>query len=307
MPSAKQTDALILSIGEILFDVFPDRKVIGGAPFNFLYHLHQLGFSTAMLSRIGIDPEGGQIRHFLQTRHMNLDFIQTDERYPTGRVQVAMNPDGSHSFQILEEQAYDSIEYPAELFEDDRRDMALIYFGTLAQRGERTAQTIRRIIQQKKGQATLFLDLNLRKPFYNRELIETSLVHCDIMKLNDEELGVLKAMDTGLPESDDDCLKALADRYEISCISLTRGERGSWLLTGGRLYKSEALRVKTVIDTVGAGDAYAACLAAAWLRQWPGDMIIQRAQEMAQALCRIPGAIPEDDRFYDAFRQWLRR
>lgn len=304
MPSFSPKLPFILSIGEILFDSFPDGDRLGGAPFNFICHLHNMGFPTAFLSRIGDDEPGKKILNFLDKRKINRDLLQIDPQKPTGRVQVDMKSDGSHAFNILTEQAYDYISYPEEIIESPGFNPSLIYFGTLGQRGAKTGQTISQVLKKKRPNCLNFLDINLRAPFFSKEVIERSLNFCNILKINNEELSSLKGFFPVLPQGEEECLRKVANHFGIDSVCLTKGDKGSRLLYQNQIFTSKPVTVNKLVDTVGAGDGYAAILAMGILQNWTGEAIINRASEFAARLCESAGAVPGKDDFYSAFKDW---
>lgn len=295
----------IFSIGEVLFDVFGNQEKLGGAPFNFIIHLHKLGFPTGFLTRIGHDHYGDKIIEYLKQKRFNLDFVQFDDNHPTGRVTVEMQPDGSHRFDILSERAYDYIEYPHDLLEAPSFNPSLIYFGTLAERNTVTRETIYRILELKKNKSIIFLDLNLRAPFFDAIIVEKSLKACDVLKVNDEELDQLKSLIPSLPKEPTSAVEKIIDHYNINIACVTRGAKGSELYYEGEFFKKDLIGKISVVDTVGSGDGFAAILAAGILYGWKGNMILERASEFAAKICGQKGAIPEEDSFHESFSKWF--
>lgn len=297
--------ASIFAIGEVLFDAFPEYERLGGAPFNFIIHLHRLGYSTDFLTCVGRDAAGKQILDFLADQEMALQFIQKDDQRPTGRVTVEMLANGGHRFQILPDRAYDSIQYPKNLVESPSFNPALIYFGSLSQRSPITRETLYRILDLKKNKSLVFLDLNLRAPYFDLEIIEQSLRACDILKFNDEELRELQSMMPSLPRNSETCIKQLMQEYALQTVCLTRGGRGSQLFYQGNFFEKSLSDNIEITDTIGAGDGFAAILSAGILEAWSGEQMLSRASEFAGAICGMVGAVPDEDSFYDKYKKWF--
>lgn len=289
----------ILVAGEILFDVYPEHKRLGGAPFNFAYHLHHFGFEVAFVSRIGRDAHGREIEQFLQQRHFPARFLQHDDTHPTGIVHVELDEKGVPAFTIVEEVAYDFIEPATALVAELQRGFDVIYIGTLAQRHQCSRATIRDLLRQKSATTRVFYDVNLRQSFYTHAILEHSLQASDIVKVNEDEFEVLKRF-FGISGDEADAAARLRQRLGLELLCLTRGAAGSVLYYGDRqqVMIAGGDSAGEIVDTVGAGDGYSAALVAGLLAgAAPGEMIRQ-ASRFAASVCTISGAIPEDRRFY---------
>ncbi|MFZ1198869.1 MAG: PfkB family carbohydrate kinase [Desulfobacterales bacterium] len=296
---------MILAIGEILFDVFPDYRRLGGAPFNFACHLKQLGFAVRFVSRIGDDPGGKDIQSIVKDRGFDPADLQIDACHATGEVDIRLDPRGVPTFDILPNVAYDHIDFtPAlgALLED----CTLIYFGTLAQRTDQGYRNLQRILDARKPQTKCLYDINFRPGSFRRQAVGDSLRHADLLKLNEEELEGLKEMHAA-PRSDDDFVAFLREGYAIEEVALTRGHKGSTLFTTAGRFDAATPPLETIADTVGAGDAFASVLAAGYLRGLPPAQTLEAASFLASRLCTVAGAIPEDNRFYDDVIQMLER
>ena len=288
---------MILAIGEILYDVFPDYRRIGGAPFNVAFHLKNLGKPVGFISRIGRDTDGDEIIKRLKQYEFSVEYIQLDERHCTGKVMVDLDRKGIPSFNILPDVAYDYIEFnPAieSLLDENTR---LIYFGTLAQRSEYGFKTIQRILSQRDSSTKCLYDVNLRPGCFTGPVVTASLNQSDVVKLNDEELQVLKRM-FAFEKSDSAFIKHLMAKYVIEMLSLTKGKNGSELFAADQHYRIEPNPLDHVVDTVGAGDAYTAILSIGYLSNWPPNRILKQATEFANSICKIKGAIPDEPNFY---------
>jgi len=292
---------VISVIGEILFDEFPNYRRLGGAPFNFAYHLKNFGFNVRFVSKIGMDDAGKEILHKLELARFNLDDIQVDEDHPTGSVNVQLDKSGAPQFDIISDVAYDYIEFIPEYHSNIINAAQMIYFGSLIQRSKAGYENLQTFITRNSSETLNFYDINLRPGCYNNAIIEKSLTKTDILKLNISELGKLKQM-LSLKVSNDDLVYHLMETQSISTVSLTKGESGSELFTNQGCFNSETARAIKVVDSVGAGDAYAAMLAAGLLEKWRPEEIVERASLFASRVCEIKGAIPDSASFYEPFK-----
>jgi fructokinase len=292
---------VILAIGEILFDVFPDYRRLGGAPFNFAYHLKNFGFNVRFISRIGMDDAGKEILHRLELARFNLDDVQIDDDHPTGSVNVKLDKSGTPEFDIISEVAYDYIEFIPEYHLNLISNAKMIYFGSLVQRGETGFENLQAFISRNSPKILNFYDINLRPGCYNNAIIEKSLLKTDILKLNTGELAKLKQM-LSLKNSNEEFVHHLIETHSIRTVSLTKGELGSELFTSQGSFSSEPIEAIKVVDSVGAGDAYAAMLVAGLLKKWSPEKILYRASLFASRICEIKGAIPESASFYEPFK-----
>ena len=295
---------MILSIGEILFDMFPEGRRLGGAPFNFAYHIHRLDGSVRFLSRIGQDPEGQAILDFLAERQFPVGDLQRDEKYPTGRVLVTLDVGGSAQFDILSGVAYDFITVTPAIAQFVKEDCDLIYFGSLIQRTAQGAQTVRRILGLRSPRTKCLCDINLRPDCFTADSLTYALQEADVLKINEEELSTLASMNA-IRGDTTQTVAALMDRFDIEMVALTRAEHGSSLFAGGERYDIAPERGLQIKDTVGAGDAFAAMLAIGYVRRWPPERILKSASRLANQVCGITGAIPATPLFYDRFRERL--
>jgi fructokinase len=295
---------VILVIGEILFDVFPNYRRLGGAPFNFAYHLKNLGFNVRFVSKIGMDDAGKEILHKLELARFNLDDLQVDENHPTGSVNVQLDESGAPQFDIISDVAYDYIEFIPKYHSNLINAAKMIYFGSLIQRSEAGYENLQTFIACDSSETHNFYDINMRPGCYNNAIIEKSLIKTDILKLNTEELVKLKQT-LSLKVSRDDLVYHLMERHSINTVSLTKGEAGSELFTDQGYLTSRPTEAITVVDSVGAGDAYAAMLAAGLLKKWRPEEILERASLFASRVCEIKGAIPDSATFYEPFKAFF--
>lgn len=298
---------MILVLGEILFDLFPGNKRIGGAPFNFAFHLKKLGFPVRFVSRVGEDVLGREILNFLTQHQFDLTDIQIDPNHDTGTVKVTM-ADHGHAFTITPDTAWAHLAFDRGLSTLLQQPCDLLYFGSLVQHTPTGHQLIQRVIHRKRPETKVFCDINLRPDSYTPAIIKNSLGAADILKLNQEELkeisDIVNVNDGQTAEQTIDQLMAF---HDLELIVLTLGSLGSQWITRKKTYHSPPLSMKKVVDTVGAGDAYAAVSAAGWLKKLPIDTIMGLAGEFAGHICGIKGALPEDERIYNDFRQRIQK
>ena len=292
---------MVLVIGEILFDVFPDYRRLGGAPFNFAYHLKNFGFNVRFISRIGMDDAGKEILHRLELAGFNLDDIQIDDVHPSGSVKVKLDKSGAPQFDIISEVAYDYIEFLPEYHANLTNEARIIYFGSLVQRSVAGCENLQAFISRNASKKQNLYDINLRPGCYSNDIIEKSLLKTDILKLNTGELEKLMQM-RSLKMENEQFVHYLMETHSIQTVSLTKGELGSELFTNHGSFSSDSADVIKVVDSVGAGDAYAAMLAAGMLKNWPPQEILERASLFASRICEIKGAIPESSLFYEPFK-----
>lgn len=283
---------LILGVGEILWDLLPGGKKLGGAPANFAYHASALGARGLPVSAVGDDAAGREIIDHLLALNLEHQLISVDRGHPTGTVDVQISAGGHPKYVIHENVAWDFVA-PSPSVMAMAREARAICFGTLAQRSPVTRATIHRLIAEVSEQECLrVFDINLRQHFYSAEQILESLKRSSILKLNDEELPVvLRAL--GEPPGTDErhSLKWLRDEFGLSMIALTRGGRGSLLLSGHHFSEHPGYAVE-VVDSVGAGDAFTAALVVGVLRGDALEVLHDHASRVASYVCTQSGATP---------------
>lgn len=281
---------LIIGIGEILWDKLPDGKRLGGAPANFAWHIAQAGLDSYVVSAIGNDEEGDEILQAL--KHKDLHHLLTRTPYPTGSVDVELDPQGVPRYQIHEQVAWDYIPFTSQLEALAARTRA-VCFGSLAQRNAVTRATIDRFLKampEGEDRYKIF-DMNLRQHYYTPALLQNSLRKCNILKLNDEELLTVKSL-FGYAQTDfgDICRQLLAD-YNLKVLILTCGINGSSIFTPETTSFYPTPRVE-VRDTVGAGDSFTAAFTATLLKGLPLTEAHRRAVEISAYVCTCDGAMP---------------
>ncbi len=278
--------------GEVLFDHFPDgKRVLGGAPFNVAWHLQAFGKAPYFISRVGNDDEGKTIRQAMHDWGMRTDGLQADPHYPTGRVSIEFE-NGEPVYDIVKPCAYDAIEpVPAA-----NSACQMLYHGSLALRDKVSRQSAEQL--RASNHETLFVDVNLRPPWWQREQVLQMVRAAHWVKLNHEELALL----TPAAASESTRAQALLAAYQLTGVVLTHGSRGAELLTAaGDHYQVAPQSDIKVVDTVGAGDAFASVMILGLNNRWPLELTLQRAQNFASAIVGQRGATTADRAFYQDF------
>lgn len=293
----------MLLFGEVLLDRFPERDVLGGAPFNVARHLRGFGLDPVLVTRVGNDGAGTDVLREMDRLGLSVQGVQHDPVHPTGQVRVELGADG-HRFDILPDQSYDYMNATVARMVTLATRPSLVYFGTLAQRAQ-SRGALREIVRACND-SHAFLDVNLRDPWVDVHVLAWSLGQADTVKVNEEELeriADLLGLPKGTPEQRG---AALIETYELLTLLVTRGAQGAWQMrAGGAVERIAGERVDDLVDSVGAGDAFAAVCMVGHLCAWPVDVTLLRAQRFAAAICRMRGAIPADDGFYVPFlREW---
>jgi fructokinase len=280
---------LLVGIGEILWDILPSGKQMGGAPANFAYHASVLGEEGVVVSRVGKDELGLEILNHLRILGLSSDFISLDESYPTGTVTVHVDQDGVPDFTIHEDVAWDVLPETQGLPGLAQRADVVCY-GSLAQRLPTSLNTIQKFVSRLSSDKFRIFDINLRQHFYSKKVISRSLKLANILKLNEHELGILSEM-YSLEGEEALALKDLIERFDLEKVALTKGSNGSVLYTQDQISFHSGFRVD-VVDTVGAGDAFTAAMAIGMLKGFELDRINELANRVASYVCTQPGATP---------------
>jgi len=280
----------VAGIGEILWDVLPKGKQLGGAPCNFAYHALQCDLDAYVISAIGADKDGDEILQVLDDLDLNYSLVQKNNSYPTGRVTVALDEAGIPDYTIHENVAWDHIEQNKNLKAFAKTTDA-VCFGSLAQRSPVSMDAIRNFLENTPSDCLKVFDINLRKNFYNREIILKSFEYANVLKLNDDELTVVASF-FGYAGNEETILRQILKEFDLKLVAFTKGTKGSVLLTHDEISFSEIKRVE-VKDTVGAGDAFTAILVVGMLNKVKLKIIHQAATNVASYVCSEDGATPK--------------
>ncbi len=276
--------------GEVLFDCFPDgNSVLGGAPFNVAWHLQAFALSPLMVSRVGDDGPGKQVMAAMRSWKMNTAGLQIDAEHPTGSVDIVFD-DGEPHYTIVEHRAYDYID--AELL-PDFADGSLLYHGSLALRNAVSRKTLSTLKARHAG--TVFMDVNLRDPWWTKEYVLQLADDADWVKLNEDELMQLGGTNGEMKSQ----ANAFINAHNLKGIIITLGAQGAFVLTDtGDYAKVKPSQTLKVVDTVGAGDAFTSVLILGLSLQWPLEQTLRRAQDFASLVVGQQGATVHDPGFY---------
>jgi len=278
----------VVGIGEILWDMLPQGKQLGGAPANFAYHVCRLGGNGWAVSAISDDPLGNEINEILSTKNLHTALAEVSA--PTGTVQVTLDAAGVPSYDITENVAWDMIPFTPAL-EEMAKETEAVCFGTLAQRSEISRNTIMKFISCMPADSLKVYDINLRQNYYSEEIISRSLEVSDILKINDEELETVSAL-FGLEGSQTERCRALIERFSLKLVILTKGEKGSEVVTALAEHSVVPGKIE-VADTVGAGDAFTAAFVVSYLRGESLAEAHEKAGEVSSYVCTKSGAMPD--------------
>ncbi len=287
----------IVGLGELLWDLFPEGKQLGGAPANFAYMTNLLGDVGLVASRVGDDDLGREAKGRLEHLGLRTSFLQSDSVHPTGTVRVQVDPTGQPTFQIAESVAWDFFEWTAAWHSlADSADA--ICFGSLAQRACASRDTIRAFLGAVRPGAIRVFDVNLRQSFYSSQTLSESMQLADIIKVNHDELPVVGKL-LGLPFIYDEMRAAqwLREKFGSKLVCMTRGARGSLLVGEEESSEHSGYRVH-VADTVGAGDAFTAALVYHYLRGASVSTLNEAANRMGAWVASQTGATPPRDEFH---------
>ncbi len=288
---------ITIGLGELLWDLFPEGKQLGGAPANFAYMTRLLGDEGLVASRVGADALGRAAGRRLERLGLRTSHIQVDPTYPTGTVKVAVDPTGQPTFEIAETVAWDFFEWTPEWRSLAERADA-VCFGTLAQRCPRSRATIRAFLNALRPEVTCVLDVNLRQSFYNAETLAESAKLAAIMKVNSDELPVVAKL-LGIPFIYDEMRAAhwLRDIFGLKLVCITRGPKGSLVVSESETSEHPGFGVH-VADTVGAGDAFTAALVYHYLRGASVSTLNEAANRMGAWVASETGATPARDEYH---------
>lgn len=280
----------IIGIGELLWDVFPDSKKLGGAPCNFVYHAQKQGAKGLAISAIGDDANGKEILELLKAKNISTEHIQVNEK-PTSTVDIKLNKEGIPEYIIHEKVAWDYI-----ILNDDIlkavSEADIICFGSLAQRNSVSHVTIAYILKCCKPESLIVYDINLRQNYYSKEIIEESLHFCNVLKLNEDELPVVCNLLDIDGDNEASQILALLRNYNLKLVAYTKGAEGSLLMTPSAKSFLQTPIVEEK-DTVGAGDSFTAAMIIDFANGKSLKELHQKAVEISAFVCTQDGAMPE--------------
>lgn len=282
-----QKTPTIVCFGEVLWDLLPSGKVAGGAPMNVAYHANQLGIRAQMVSKIGKDELGSSLMDFLSGKGISINLIQTDYTFPTGTVNVALDANGSPSYEIVAPVAWDYIHA-------DRANKAAVsaadafVFGSLSSRNETSRTSLLSLLELAQLKV---LDVNLRSPFFTQDLLLQLLQLADIVKMNDEELQIVGQW-LAINDTEVATAKKIRDHFEWQQFIVTRGAQGAWLFNDRGMINSDGIAIQ-VQDTIGSGDAFLAAFLSKFLRDEVPEKCLQFAAATGAFVATQKGGTPE--------------
>jgi len=292
MLSNKKTNEqkLVVGLGELLWDLFPSGKKMGGAPANFAYITSLLGDQGIPASRLGDDDLGDEAIRRLAQLGLSTEFIQRDADHPTGTVKVQVDDAGQPRFDISEHVAWDFLDWTPQWQQLAERTDA-VCFSTLAQRSEPSRTTMKSFLRGTRPAALRVCDINLRQHFFTLQVVDESMKLANIVKLNHEELPRVMRLFSMDHRDEEDAAQRLLRVYNLKLICVTRGNGGSLLLSPDARSEHPGFKVK-VADTVGAGDAFTAALVHGYLRAATLPEINETANRVGAWVASQPGGTP---------------
>ncbi|MDD5277590.1 MAG: PfkB family carbohydrate kinase [Methylovulum sp.] len=293
------TDSLTHIFGEVLFDHFPDgSRVLGGAPFNVAWHTQAFGLAPRFISRIGDDKPGHEVAALMDTWGMSRTALQTDAQHPTGSVKVLIE-DGEPHYEIVPDSAFDFI--AAELVAE-KTTQGILYHGSLALRNSASRAALQTVKARHQGK--IFVDINLRPPWWDKETVSALLHDVDWVKLNEAELAELGGFTSADLKT---AMQAFCGQFGLDTLVVTCGAKGALACDKNHHFASvKPAAITTVVDTVGAGDAFASVLLLGFSKHWPLATTLERAQAFASAMVGRRGATVADAGFYRGIGgQWF--
>ena len=277
----------VICFGEVLWDLLPSGKIPGGAPMNVAFHLTNFGLPTQIISRIGEDVNGEAIVQFLKEKEVDTYLIQTDAFYPTGIVKVDLDEKGTPTYEIVKPVAWDYINRNIANSKAVTTSKALVY-GSLAARNNRTAETLFNLLELARLKV---FDVNLRAPFYSKELIEKLLFQSNIVKMNDEELELIGSwFFKNLPFYS--LAKEIKKHFVIDILIVTQGSKGAFVIDRDDDIKAIAAKKIVVVDTIGSGDSFLAAFLYKYLKGEPIFICLDFAAKTGALVATKRGGTP---------------
>ena len=279
----------VLSFGEIVWDIYPAEKHIGGAPLNFSAHFGKLGGEAYMLSSVGDDDLGRSALSFMKEQGVHTDHVSVLREKETGKCLVTLNEQGIPKYDLLCDVAYDEIRKP----DLQDADFDAFYFGSLALRSENNRETVSKILKENAF-TEVFVDINIRPPFVSADVIRFAAENATILKISEEELPTVMALLFELKQDTTESAKTIAEAFNnIKIILITKGENGSFAYDckNNKITDCEAVKVK-VVSTVGAGDSFSAAFLHGFLSGKRIEDCLKSASKISAFVCSKAEAIP---------------
>lgn len=281
---------IVVGLGEVLWDVFSDgKKKFGGAPTNFACLAHCLGARSFLVSSVGNDELGKETIQYIDKLELDRGFVSVDKNHPTGTVTINLDEFGQPDYIIHENAAWDFIPSSPDLLEF-ASEVDAVCFGSLCQRSKISGETVCEFLKATKPQCIRLFDINIRQSYYSEKIITSMLEFANILKLNDEEMALVAGI-FNIIGNETDILNEILKRFQLDLIILTKGINGSLLIEEGQQSYMSVEPIE-IVDTVGAGDAFAAAVAMGLLRKSSLRTIHEHANRLAAFVCTQTGATP---------------
>ena len=287
----------ITSIGEILYDIYPDQKRLGGAPFNFIYHIWKILDKANFISSIGDDENGKEMLNYLNSIGFDTRYLIIDKQYPTGSVHVKIDENKIPQYKITYNCSFDHLVLNSNVENVIDNETDILSFGTFTMREEISRNTLLSLF--KKPGKKYFSDLNLRHNLYSKDLVENILHTCNVIKINQEELEKMRSL---FSISADDVVDQLMNNFNLELVAITLGENGAKLYNKNR-YSYYKPAEENIIDTLGAGDAFSAILCLGYMYNIDLDELNKHANDFALKICQVNGALPKEDLIYLPYKK----
>lgn len=279
----------IICFGEILWDILPEQEVPGGAPMNVAYHLNQLGNATTLFTRVGIDDRGKTLLKILHDKKIDTGFIQLDYQVPTGIVHANRNQFGEMTYDIVAPAAWDHIEFDPDM-EDVTKEAPYFVFGSLINRHKDAKGTLMQLLEMAPVKV---FDINLRHPFYKKNMLSDLLQKADMVKMNIHEVELVTGW-FGKYKSTEDRIQFLQDQFKIPVVIVTKGEKGAMVNYSGKWFNESGYSV-TVADAIGSGDAFLAAFLSEMAANKTPDVALKHASALGALVASRVGGWPAYD------------
>lgn len=277
----------VISYGEVLWDLLPTGKIAGGAPMNVAFHAETFGLQTSLISRVGADELGRELLAFLSNKGIPTGLVQVDHTFPTGIVNVTLDANGSPSYEIVQPVAWDYI-HPTDEAKKAVSTADAFVFGSLACRTNRTKQTLLELLEIAPLRV---FDVNLRPPFFSKELLEELLLKANLVKMNDEELDTIAGW-YGIAGEDAEKMDFIKKQYRLDALLMTLGAHGAMFQNNQGLFSQTGFNVK-VQDTIGSGDAFLGAFLSRFLRGASPAECLKTACATGAFVATKKGATPD--------------
>lgn len=281
------TNKKVLCFGEVLWDMLPDGNKIGGAPLNVAYHLHKLGINSVLASRIGVDTLGRGIQDFIEKNGLSESLLQIDSVHSTSTVEAQIQPNHEVTYDIIENVAWDFIEYDHSAMELISKADFFVY-GSLITRSNVSRNTLYKILESPLIKV---LDVNLRKPFYSKDILKSLLVKANMVKTNEAELHLISEW-FGFTGTEREKMQTLSTAFDLDILITTYGSKGAYLLYQNEFSFEKGFDVK-VADTVGSGDAFLAGFLSEYIVGKSPPEALKTANKMGAFIAQRVGGCPD--------------